>query len=257
MYSNGVRSTYFVSLFFHLYMRGYWICVFILCNLWCLAQESTIEETIPVSKDLFIDPKYREDHFYITIAYNYLIDRPDEFSQNSFSTNFAAGYLRDIPLSEDRRFAVAPGVGLALNGYIHNLNVSENPDGSYTYDIVSENDITKNRHTYMSVELPFEIRWRNSTPQSHKFFRVYAGMKVGYIFSNTSIYEANEVPSYRINNNADINKLYYGTYLSFGYNTWNLFVYYSLTPIYKDVKLTTGEDLNMKTLGFGLQFYIL
>ena len=31
------------------------------------------------------------------------------------------------------------------------------------------------------IEMPIEFRWRNSTASSYKFWRIYAGAKLGYV----------------------------------------------------------------------------
>ncbi|MNU08088.1 hypothetical protein D3C72_2539770 [compost metagenome] len=64
--------------------------------------------------------------------------------------------------------------------------------------------------------------------------------------------------TYKIKNNPDLNDFQYGAYISAGYNTWNIYAYYGLNPLYKStVKTINGESVNMRTLNLGLVFYIL
>ncbi|MEG2103160.1 MAG: PorT family protein, partial [Flavobacterium sp.] len=84
----------------------------------------------------------------------------------------------------------------------------------------------------------------------------YTGIKLSYVFSTTSNLNAGE-ETYKINNNGSINKFQYGPYISAGYNTWNLYVYYGLSPLFNSVTTLTGEKVNLKTLNAGLIFYIL
>ena len=51
-----------------------------------------------------IDPKYREDQFYLAITYNLLGNKPDNVTQTGFSSGFHLGYIRDLPLNERRNF---------------------------------------------------------------------------------------------------------------------------------------------------------
>ena len=57
--------------------------------------------------------------------------------------------------------------------------------------------------------------------------------------------------------NADLNKFQYGCYLATGWNTWNIYAYYGLNPVFKTASLVGGEKINMNTFNLGLQFYIL
>jgi len=106
------------------------------------------------------------------------------------------------------------------------------------------------------VDLPIEFRWRNSTYESHKFWRIYGGVKFSYVFSDRSVLDAGE-DTYKIKNNPDVNNFQYGVYLSSGYNTWNVYAYYGLTPMFKSVKTVQGESIDMRTMNIGLIFYIL
>ncbi|TEB41600.1 PorT family protein, partial [Flavobacterium circumlabens] len=52
--------------------------------------------------------------------------------------------------------------------------------------------------------------------------------------------------------------LQYGTYLAAGYNTWNVYIYYGLNPLFKSsVKTISGQNVNIQTINAGLIFYIL
>jgi hypothetical protein len=105
------------------------------------------------------------------------------------------------------------------------------------------------------VDFPLELRWRNSTPNSHKFWRIYTGFKVSYLFSDTYKF-VNSLQTVVIKNNPDLNKWQYGVYLTSGWNTWNLYIYYGLNGLYKEIKID-NKTANLQTLNIGLQFYIL
>ena len=59
-----------------------------------------------------------------------------------------------------------------------------------------------------------------------------------------------------INGNKDFDKFQYGAYISSGYNTVNLYAYYGLNSLFKTAKIN-GEPVKMKSLNFGIIFYIL
>jgi hypothetical protein len=56
----------------------------------------------------------------------------------------------------------------------------------------------------------------------------------------------------------DIENFRYGLMANFGYNTFNIHIYYALNNLFKDgFQLDTGEDLNFTPLRIGFIFYIL
>jgi hypothetical protein len=199
------------------------------------------------------DSLYREDQFYASLNYNLLQNKPAGYNQYSFSTGLSLGFIRDFPISKNKHWALGLGLGYSYNNIKHNLIIQEDLS-DVTYNVNGNYD--KNKLVLHYVEFPLEIRWRNSTPESHKFWRVYTGFKVSYLFGNKSVYkfEGNED---LIRDNSDLNKIQYGPYLSWGYNTINFYAYYGLNPLFKDAKLSNGEDLNLNNFNVGFIFYIL
>jgi len=234
-------------------MRIIFSCLFLLSFLGSFAQEEVKPEIKPVVK---IDSLYREDQFYFSVTYNMFTDVPVGFTQNKFSLGLSGGFLRDMPINKSRTVAIATGLGLSYQNYNQNLNISKDAAGTIIYAVNNSSEFVSNRYRQYVVELPIEFRWRNSTYESTKFWRIYGGMKLSYIFSSTSFLNDGET-NYNISNNKDINKFQYGPYISAGYNTWNLYVYYGLSPLFNSATALSGEKINMKTLNAGVIFYIL
>ena len=104
--------------------------------------------------------------------------------------------------------------------------------------------------------MPIEFRWRSSDAVSHKFWRIYTGIKLGYVFSGRSKFVSNEEKITFTND--DIRKFQYGFILSFGYNTFNFHAYYSLQDLFEDgIQTVDGDRLGFVPLHIGLIFYIL
>ncbi|WP_181369497.1 porin family protein [Flavobacterium album] len=216
-----------------------------------------LKDTIEVdSVPAFADPKYREDQFYATISYNIMQGKPAGYSQYSFSTGLSAGFLRDMPINKRRNHSVALGLGYSYSNIKHNL-VVENMGGENVYHPVKEGSFDKNKLVLHYLEVPLELRWRNSDSISHKFWRIYAGFKVSYLLYDKAQYEPAEGGTVKIRKDNNINRIAYGAYISAGWNTWNLYAYYGLTPIYKDAILENGDKLKLQSLNLGLIFYIL
>lgn len=216
------------------------LIVFIVLFPLCLSAQET-EEVVKAP----VDSLYREDQFYLSLSYNLVQNSPGIFKQFSFSPAITFGFLRDIPFVKSRRWAIAPGVGYNYNNIKQFINSRDLFQNDPT---VTPEDI-RTRITSHSVELPLEVRWRNSTSESHKFWRIYTGFKARYVLSSKLVLDSSEGRTTE-DVKSLINKWQYGTYMTAGYNTWNVYVYYGLNPIFKE-----GSKLSDFTVGF--MFYIL
>lgn len=202
------------------------------------SQNETIEK-------IEADSLYREDQFYFSVSYNLVQNRPTGFKQFSFSPGLTAGFLRDFPISKNRNWAIAPGLGYSFNNIKQFIDSDEllGSDSS----VPSENFRTI---IYShGIDFPLEFRWRNSTADSHKFWRIYAGIKATYVFSAKLKFESSFGNSSQSIID-DVNRWQFGAYISAGFNTLNPYVYYGINPIFKD-------GSKMSNLNIGFQFYIL
>ncbi|MBN4084975.1 PorT family protein [Flavobacteriaceae bacterium AH-315-B10] len=202
------------------------------------------------------DALYREDQFYFGITYNLLSNMPKDMSQNGFSSGFHLGFIRDMPINKSRTLAFGLGLGYSANSYNQNLLISKNQQGVFNYEILENGTFNKNKFSIHLVEIPLEFRWRTSTADSYKFWRVYTGFKLGYVFATTSKYNSS-LQNIKLKNIDNFNRIQYGLTLSFGYNTWNAYLYYALNPIFKNEVKIDGKSININAIKIGLIFYIL
>ena len=202
--------------------------------------------------------KYLEDQFYIGLSYNFLLNKPDAVNQRNLSYGLQGGFIKDIPLNTDRTVALGIGLGYGLYSYYSNLRAIEG-DSEVGYEVITEIDSLKRSkvetHTF---EVPLEFRWRNSTPSEYKFWRVYTGVKFGYVMGGRSKYISDKANNERSSfYNADIRRFQYGLTFNFGYNTFNLHAYYALNNLFEDGTNLEGQPIEMRPLRIGLIFYIL
>lgn len=220
------------------------------CKLY--SQAETVAQDSMIVK---VDSLYREDQFYFSLTYNTLAEKPNGVSQSKFSSGISFGFLRDMPISKNRQVALAAGLGFTYNNYNQNLAIlgtAQNP----TYEVINGTvGFDKNKFSTLTVDVPLEFRWRTSTYESHKFWRIYSGLKFSYLLVDTSIFNANGA-KVRISENTDFNDLHYGAYLAAGYNTINLYLYYGLNPLLES-KTNTATSFAFQALNLGIIFYIL
>lgn len=234
-------------------MRVFLGCFLFLIAIPVFSQEKASTENAPKVK---IDSLYREDQFYFGFTLNTLQDKPVGLTQDKFSSGFSLGFLRDMPVNKNRTVAIAPGLGFTYNNYNQNLAVTQ-PNGKPVYTIVDSNiSFNKNRFSQFSVDVPVEFRWRSSTFESHKFWRIYGGFKMSYLLYDKSVYEDSQ-GKIIVSNNKDFSKFQYGAYIASGYNTINVYAYYGLNALFQSPKTNNNVTINMNSLNIGIMFYIL
>ena len=91
----------------------------------CLLSVATYAQTDSLEVANEVDTHYLEDQFYLGITYNWLISKPDDIKQHSFSRGLFGGYQRDIPLNKARNIGLAAGVGLSYQLTYINLKAQE------------------------------------------------------------------------------------------------------------------------------------
>ena len=220
------------------------------------SQEEDEQYKIPDSVPFTIDSLYREDQFYAGFHFNLITDKPSSVSQESFSGGINLGFIRDFPLNERRNVALGLGVGWSINTYGQNLFIGKDEDGSSIFrNLDGDINYSTNRFTTQLIEAPIEFRWRTSTPETYKFWRIYTGMRLGYVYHFRSRYRDADTEII-VNELSELDRFRLGATFTFGYNTFNFQFYYALNPFFKNAEVT-GEPLDLSTLKIGLTFYIL
>jgi hypothetical protein len=233
-------------------MRLFLSCFLLLSVSNVFSQESETSKDVPKVK---IDSLYREDQFYFGFTYNSLQQKPAGLAQDKLSTGFSIGFLRDMPVNEKRTMAIAPGLGLSYTNFNQNLAISL-ANGEPVYQVIDPNrTFDKNKFSQLFVDLPIELRWRTSTYESHKFWRIYGGFKLSYLLYDKSVF-SDAQGKVIITGNKDFNKVLYGVYISAGFNSVNVYGYYGLKSLFKSAK-SNGEAIAMRSLNIGVVFYIL
>ncbi|TJY34601.1 porin family protein [Pontimicrobium aquaticum] len=222
----------------------------------CVTQLALAQSIDSTQVKYSIDTKYKEDQYYFGVSYNVLTNMPNDMYQNGFSSGFHLGFIKDMPINKRRNVALGIGLGYSTNSINNNLLITQVADNTYTYELLNDSEFTKNKFVQHLVELPIEFRWRTSTATTYKFWRVYTGIKFGYVFaSNTKFKNASNTD--KINNIKDFNELQYGLTLAVGYDSWNLFIHYNLNSIFEDKARLNGSSIDTKMLKIGIMFYIL
>lgn len=233
--------------------------LFLSAPLLSVAQDREEAETnyqIPDTIPTVIDSLYREDQFYVGFSFDLLLNKPSTISQSAFSGGLHLGFTRDFPLNKRRNIGVAAGLGWSIDTYGQNLFIGETDAGETIFRSLNKSiDYRTNRFSTQSLEIPLEFRWRTSTPETYKFWRLYTGLKLGYVyyFKSNFVQPDNQVIQTKL---PELDRMRLGATFTFGYNTFNFQFYYSLNSLFKDAKVD-GEEVGMSPFKIGLMFYIL
>ena len=195
---------------------------------------------------------YREDQFYFGSSYFIQTQPLDKFKQNGFSGNFQFGFIRDFPLNDSSTKAIGIGFGYERNFFTSNIQPVESSSNIDYRIVVSRFLESKNKISFSSLVIPLEYRWRRSSIDQYKFWRIYSGFKLK---KNFPLYSN---PSYGSEITIDdVEDWTTSIYINAGYNTWNISLEYDLNPLLKNKKTTNGENLNISFFRLGLVFYLL
>ncbi len=213
-----------------------------------------VQSLLAQKDSLSINPRYLEDQIYIGITYNIFSNTPDGFVQNSLSYGISGGFIKDIPFNKKRNKGMAIGLGYVFDTYSQNIAVNSGTQSLLDDYITTEN--TYNIKTN-SIELPIELRWRTSTLDKYKFWRVYTGISISYLLSaSVSGIGDNELDG--LIQDLSLEKLQYAYSLSAGYGTWNIYLRYALSPFFKTKRASeVTNSLKMNSFKIGIMFYLL
>lgn len=205
-----------------------------------------------------VDSLYREDQIYVGFTYNLLSGDPEGITGKQFSGGFHLGFVRDFPVNERRNVALGIGLGWSINTYGQNLFLGEDENGNTNFINLEREQIEfdKNRFSTQSIDVPLQFRWRTSTPESYKFWRVYAGLRPSYVYYFKSKFVQPDLTVVQTDV-PEFDRFRLGATFTFGYNTFNFNFYYSLNSFFNEDAVVDGETVDLKTFQVGLMFFLL
>jgi hypothetical protein len=223
----------------------------------CLFISANAQDGLSWLKENEKDSLYREDQFYFGFSFNFLTELPSEIDQSGFSGGLIFGFIRDMPINKRRNVSIGLGLGFNLNTYGQTLRISELEIGQQTFEPIDPSiNYESNRFTTNLIEIPLEFRWRSSDVGKLSFWRIYFGLKVGYVLSSKSVYRG---PDERFDFRpiAALNDFKTSATFTFGYGSVNFFVDAGLNPIFDARIASTGEEVTIRPIKVGLVFFFL
>lgn len=226
--------------------------IFFLLGFFSFGQESTfvIEEN---PNEVINSSFYREDQIYLGVSFVGLVSDQENFYAKGLSSHFQWGVVRDFPIVPSGKLAVGLGLGMGFDRHTTNLNRIEDTQGKGIYSLNTDVTASSLFFSMQSLELPISFRWRSSSPSDYAFWRVYGGVAFQWNYRMRAELENVSLPVKR-----ELNQLASTAHLSFGYNTWNFYLAYRLTPFFKTESLSSQTlPINITPIKVGLIFYLL
>lgn len=215
------------------------------------------QNSVQPPSDVAIDSLYREDQIYFGFTYNLLVNSPTGTRSSGLSGGVQGGFVRDMPINKRRNIAIASGLGIAYDQFGSNFFVGKDLSGETIFRVLDDNvDYDQNRFGMAMIEVPIEFRWRTSTPTEYRFWRFYAGARLGYAYWYKATFKqpGNKVYQTKI---PEFQPFRMTATLGFGYSTFNFFVAYNLNPLFKNAQTIDGQTVDFRALKFGLIFFVL
>jgi hypothetical protein len=198
---------------------------------------------------------YLEDQIYTAITFNTLRNLPSSISQSGFSNSIMFGFIKDLPINKKRNFGFGLGVGYSLDTYFQNIKISKINTEIIFENFQEDENFSRNKIVLHNIDIPFEIRYRTSTIDKYKFWRIYAGLKLKYNLYAKASFNNNGTNKVKITD--QVNNINYGATLAVGHGTWNIHFYYGLKSIFKQIEFNNEGPLDAEDFKIGLIFYIL
>ncbi len=225
-----------------------------------------------VTAKAFEPPRmHPKDRFMLTLFTDIWQDIPDGMDLKAIQRGINVEALQDMPLGRSN-FSVAAGLGFAS----HNLY----SDNLYLYDPTEDRhdfypihlDYDKNKISLNYIDVPVQFRFR--TRDLERTFRLYAGIRAGYLvnahtkyegkayFSGPGIIQLNpEAPlemdaekrttKFKEHKLKNINDFRIGLTAMIGYSRVNVHFSYQLTDIFED-----NSAADMQPISLGLTFIL-
>ena len=200
---------------------------------------------------------YLDDQLFVSLTYNVMTSMPSDMKTYSFPNTLSLGYVRDIPLNRRRNVGLGAGLGFSFHHYYTNLSMTKDADGASHIALMESSEYKTNRFSMQTLDIPVQIRFRGSTADRYKFWRVYAGVTASWVIKDYATRNDGKLKA-RYYNMPYLQTWLFTANLQVGYGKFTLRADYTLNPMFRSS--TTGSIPGLddtRSLSLGLLVYIL
>lgn len=199
----------------------------------------------------------------------FMIDFGFNFPSNDtvgFNTGLWGSRTLNLYYTLDKRigktkFSVHPGAGFGFERYKFNneKTLAYIPGPTSPFDtlrmVQGRNGTKKSQLITNYLDAIVEVRFSTNPNDPARSFKTSLGFKAGVLlnaFTKVKYSEGGEIKKIKDKQDWNINQFRYGVLLRAGVGNFNVFGYYSLTPIFKEGKGPGQADLTNFTIGISL-----
>lgn len=168
-----------------------------------------------------------------------------------YSRGFNAYFMYDILLGKQKRFSVAPGIGVGTSSIFTNSALHKDTTG--TWLLPRTDSYKKNKIGLTYLDIPLEWRYRSKPNHRNNSFKIAIGVKAGLLVDGkTKVKQKNtdgDMKVYKEKRYEDFNRFRYGVTLRVGYGPFSIIGFYSLSKVFEKGK---GNDITPYSIGIAL-----
>lgn len=191
---------------------------------------------------------FTNDNVFFDIAAEIWMPTDEALTSEVYSHNI--GFTFYNQLNDEKQFTFAYGFGFAWNNTYTNLGFNDDPiNDEYTSSLLPDSvDYKRNKYVAAYFDVPLELRFRTKPNEDGKFFRFYAGGKVGVRIGDYSKYVSDEL---KVKNQSlkVASQFRYGLQGRIGYGKWAVFAFMPLNNVFED-----DMPYEVQSMTIGLSF---
>jgi len=201
----------------------------------------------------------------VDFGFNFLSDEPQQMDIGFWGSKSVGIYYLYTKQLGNSGFSINPGIGVGLEKYSFDENVTLKPminaDGERVAEIVElanvfgDLDFSKSKLAANYLEIPLELRFHFNRKYPDKGFRIGVGGKGGFLFdSHTKVKFSDEGENVKVKekNDFSMQRFRYSVLGRFGFRSVSIFGEIGLSELFEDGK--GPEQTGARYFKFGLSF---
>jgi hypothetical protein len=192
--------------------------------------------------------------FLIDFGFNFPSEE-ENFNTGPWGSRTVNVYYQYDKRLFNSKFSVHPGIGLGMERYKFNNGRTLGYDNDGDLEMVTVSGVRKSQLITNYLDIPVELRFSTNPDDPARSFRVAAGFKAGLLldsFTKIKYKEDGEVKKLKDKQDFNLNPFRYGVTLRVGAGNFNVWGYYSLSPLFESKKGPNGAEITNLSFGISL-----
>jgi hypothetical protein len=195
--------------------------------------------------------------FLIDVGFNFPSEKAD-FNTGMWGSRTLNLYYHYDKQLFNSKFSIHPGIGFGLERYKFNNGRTLGYSGVANDDTLRMVLVPGSRKSQLItnyLDVPIELRFSTNPDDPARSFRASIGFKAGVLmdsFTKLKYKEDGEIKKLKNKQDFNLNPFRYGVTLRIGAGNFNVWTYYSLTPLFEDGKGVGKQEINNFSMGLSL-----